>query len=85
MTNLSHEPVKTPRYNTHCFDVILIFPNSGGPYILLHLSNVKIDNIRTKAIDNYRYGLLKTGIETPLGLSQTRTNTRILSLKYYMV
>ena len=64
---------------------MLIFPNSCGPYILLHLSNVKIDNIRTKAIENYRYGLLKTGIETPLGLSQTRTNTRILSLKYYMV
>ena len=25
--NLSYEPVKNPRYNIHCFDVMLIFPN----------------------------------------------------------
>ena len=25
-TNLSHEPVKNLRYNIHCFDVMLIFP-----------------------------------------------------------
>ena len=26
-TNLAYEPTKNPRYNIHCFDVMLIFPN----------------------------------------------------------
>ena len=26
--NLSYEPVKNSRYNIHCFDVMLIFPNT---------------------------------------------------------
>ena len=26
-TNLTYKPVKNPRYNIHCFDVMLMFPN----------------------------------------------------------
>ena len=33
-TNLSYEPVKSLRYNIHCFDVMLIFQiNADNTYI----------------------------------------------------
>ena len=46
-TNLPYEQAKNLRYNIHCFDLMLIFPNFFPPYIppwLVHF-NVQIVNV----------------------------------------
>ena len=43
-TNLAYEPAKNPRYNIHCFDVLLIFLNWCLPYLPSWLVHFKCEN-----------------------------------------